>query len=142
MNIKEKTLDKTIEKAISEDREEVINEATAKDKAVESLINVAPKMKGKNSEVELKTDLTEADVCLHTQAAMLGKMIDLIDKPLEKAEELITDVIETKERKLLSKDRRSRLEIVEIAKSPETFMAAGEENRGFLSRFFKPKTPK
>lgn len=117
---------------IDEDIDQIIREETPQAKATSSLIDVKPRKKGEFSNIELKTDLTEADVCLHTRAEMLQRIMESSDMKMP----FLSTLVEIKERKLLSKDRKSRLEIVEIGKQPDQSLMNIHDNSGSARKFF------
>ena len=128
-----------LEKSIDQNINEILKEENPTAEAVNALIKVKEKEVGKDSEVELKTDLTEDEIKIHTVLGVLSNLIEM--KPEEFTKKcILSSVIEKKERKSLSKDRKSRLEIVEVARHPDMTMGmppAGNES--FIKRFFTPQ---
>lgn len=121
---------------LDDDIEGIVKEDTPMGKAVESLITVKPRETAGPSDVELKTELSEADVCNHTRAAIIGRALEL--KSLI-GPNIIAEIIEVKERKLISKDRGSRKEIVEIARNPDNVIATEQQKGGFINKLFRPQ---
>lgn len=120
---------------IDEETEKLIKEENATSEAVRSLINVKDREKGKSSDVELKTDLTDDEVKIHTVLQALSNTLEM--SQLEFSEKcVLSAVIESKERKLLSKDRKSRMEIVNVARQPDMNFPMEHQQGGFLKRFF------
>ena len=118
---------------------EISNEDTATAEAVKSLINVAPGPKGR-AEIELKSDMTEDEVKVHSILAIINTAIQAT--PGEFGRDCILGaLIEKKERKSLSKNRLSRSEIVAVAKHPDMPSDFEYEARkqGFLRRLFTRK---
>ncbi len=121
---------------IEDDIENIIKDDNAASLAVKSLIEVDDRQSGKlGSDIELKTDLDFKQVCIHTAAGMLNNILEM-DKDKFNSECILGNLVEMKERKLLSKDRESRLEIVNVAKQPETIMQDGSTN--FVKKMFMP----
>lgn len=119
--------------------EEILRDETASSLAVKSLIEVGKRKAGEDSEVELKTDLTEDEIKIHTVLAVLSNVLEMDEKSFSK-NCILSSVIEKKERKALSKDRKSRAEIVTVARQPEMLsMGMPMENPGMLRRFFSPR---
>lgn len=121
--------------------EDVIKESlknkTASLLAVETLVNVRTKAKDSEdfgSDVELKTDLSEREVIVHSLLDEISRILNMT--PAEfKQDIVVPKMVERKERKLLSKNRKSREEVVRVAKPEDT----EQQQRGFLSRLFSPK---
>lgn len=124
--------------SIDDDIEKLLKEETAQSQAVKSLIEVREKKKGEvGSEIELKTDLDKNQVCIHTAVDMITNIIDMDEKEFtDKC--IIGNLINLKERKLLSKDRKSRTEIVEVAKTPD-MMFNQEPQQGFVRNLFRSR---
>jgi hypothetical protein len=120
---------------------QLMDEKSAQKIAVESLIKIAPRNEFEkfSSEVELKTDLTENEIISHSVLDIL----DIFTKSIEKfsSKSVMAEIVNKKERKLLSKDRKSRTEIVDVAKAP--MFPAGEmegmRQESAVRRFFKPR---
>jgi hypothetical protein len=115
--------------------EEIINDESASAEAIRSLIKVTAKESGKDSEVELKTDLSSNEVKIHSIIDILGKIIESSSKEFS-TKSIFPLVVEKIERKLLSKERKSRTEIVTVARQPDMnqneFNVQGE---GAIKRF-------
>jgi hypothetical protein len=90
------------------------------------------------SEVELKTDLDSEDVFIHT-VCDFANWIFTMDDANKKLEDIniLGRIVEQKERKRLSLDRKSRSEVVMIAKRPED--SAPIENKSFWRKMFTPQ---
>lgn len=116
---------------IDDDIDKMISEETPQSKSTNALIDVTTRKKGEFSNIELKTDLTESDVCLHTRAEMLQRFLETKDMKTP----MLSLLVEIKERKLLSKDRKSRLEIVEIGKQPDQSLMNIHDNSGNAKKF-------
>lgn len=120
----------------------VLRQEDATSRAVTSLISVKEKEQGKiGSDIEIKTDLeTDKEVCVHS-------IVDFSDVVLNMNEEIfrnqtIAGIITTiKERKLLSKGRKSRMEIVEISRQPDMNLGTEQQKAGFLARMFSSRKP-
>lgn len=111
-----------LDKSLDETLDSMLKEESAQTEAVKSLIRVKEKVLGElGTDIELKTDLTEKDICLHTSVDMLSFILDMKKGDFAK-NAIIGHLTNLKERKLLSKDRKSRSEIVEVAKTPDMKM--------------------
>jgi len=126
-------------KSIDDDVEGALAEDTAQSQAVRSLIQVKEKKKDDvGSDIELKTELTEQQTCIHTQ-------IDILNNILGKANltklDILNNLIQLKERKLLSLKRKSRGEIVDVARNPDmSLMGMGHPpEQNFTKRFFSSR---
>lgn len=108
--------------------------------AVKSLINVRDRKKGKvGSDIELKTDLDKDQVCIHTAVDMMTNILEMQPSNFNK-KCVIGDLVNLKERKLLSLDRKSRTEIVEIARHPDLIQQDMQSKQGgFVSRLFSSR---
>lgn len=118
--------------------DQILNEESATGEAIKSLINVKDRETGKSSEVELKTDLTDDEVKVHTVLDVLSSTLEM-DEQKFSTNCILSNVIEKKERKALSKNRQSRSEIVAVARHPDmnTFMNQDlMQRQGFIKRFF------
>lgn len=133
---------KTVDDVTNDALDGMYEEKTATAQAVESLINVSPKLRGKDSDVELKTDLSLDQVKIHSTLDVLGKAIEMTPKEF-KATCILPMVIEKLERKSLSKNRLSRQEIVNVARQPDMSMGMDmqEQNvkKGFIKGLFRPR---
>jgi hypothetical protein len=132
--VEQKTIDQSINEILKDDN------PTAE--AVSALIKVKDREAGKDSEVELKTDLSEDEIKVHTVLGVLSNLIEM--KPEDFTKKcILSKVIEKKERKSLSKDRKSRLEIVEVARHPDmNLLQQPTGNESFVKRFFTSKKDK
>ena len=126
--------------SLDENIDKLLKEENATTKAVESLITVKDRVTGKASEVELKTDLSDDEIKLHTVLAVTSDVLEM-DEHTFKTKCILADVIEKKERKALSKDRKSREEIVMVARQPDIQMGdmGGQQKDGFVKRFFSSR---
>lgn len=129
-----------LEKSIDENINEILKEDNPTAEAVNALIKVKDREAGKDSEVELKTDLTEDEIKIHTVLGVLSNLMEMQPEDFTK-KCILSKVIEKKERKSLSKDRKSRLEIVEVARQPDMKMGMMGDvgNESFIKRFFTSK---
>lgn len=125
------TIDESIENAIKEE--------SAQTKAVSSLLEVKPKIKGVlGSDIELKTDLSENEVKLHTAVDIMDHILSMNKKEFSHAP-LLGKLTNLKERKALSKNRKSRGEIVDVARSPDQQFINDASGGGFVKRFLTPR---
>lgn len=132
MNTKAAKVKDSIEDTI----DKVLKEETAQGEAVKSLITVKEREVGKlGSDIELKTDLDEKGVCLHTAVDMMSNILEM-DKASFRKNCIIGNLTHLKERKLLSKDRKSRQEIVEVAKNPDMNLMQEPMQQSAVRRFF------
>lgn len=116
-----------------------LKEDNAQSEAVRSLLKVDPRAKGElSTDIELKTELTDAQTCLHTQGNMLGHIFELNEKNFTD-KNLIQELIDLKERKLVSLRRQSRKEIVDVARNPDMSISGEEHRDSFVKRFFSGK---
>lgn len=99
-----------------------IEEKSPQSVAVESLISVSPQTKGEmGTDVEIKTDLDENSIKMHTVVEIIGNIMNMSTQELN-TKNIILELVQKLERKALSKDRKSRTEIVEIARIPNMNM--------------------
>lgn len=140
--IRKKSLDEEVNSLIrSEELDSFITSDNATAKAVKSLIEVKDRKSGESSEVELKTDLTDDEIKTHTILAITSDVLEM-DKTDFDSKCILANVIEKKERKALSKDRKSREEIVSVAKQPNINADDGiliPQKQGFMKRLFTSK---
>lgn len=132
-----------LEKSIDQNINEMLKDDNPAAEAVNALIKVRKRKAGEDSEVELKTDLSEDEIKIHTVLGVLSNLIEM--KPQDFTKKcILSEVIDKKERKSLSKDRKSRLEIVEVAKQPDVNMPLGTQsgNESFIKRFFTSRKNK
>ena len=86
----------------------------------------------------MKTDLDDNAVVIHTAVDMMNRILDMSKKDF--TENIITqDLVQIKERKLLSKGRKSRREIVEVARNPDQNVFEGDQSQSFVKRMFTPR---
>lgn len=131
-----------IRKTIDDDVNDVIlNDQTPAGEAVKHLIDVKPRVSGmSDTDIELKTDLDSDEIRLHTVADVLSTILE--SKPdVFNSKCIISDLVNKKERKSLSKNRLSRQEIVAVARQPDMFMGNPEQqqSQGFIKRLFMPR---
>jgi hypothetical protein len=128
--VRESNIDETIDK--------LIREENAQAQAVKTLITAKPREDGVlGTDVETKTDLKEQQTCWHTQGGLINSALEM--SPEQFGEKCILgDLIDLKERKLLSLERKSRLEIVEIAKNPEV-TSDERKQENLFKKFFTPR---
>lgn len=123
---------------IEETLDKVMKDETAQTRAVSSLIDVKDRIAGKiGTDIELKTDLTGKETCIHTAVDMIGFFLKVSPDKFDDMDILPT-LTNLKERKLLSKGRKSRDEIVNVAKNPDLNMQQAE-SQGFVRKLFTPK---
>jgi len=129
-----------LEQSIDQNINDILKDENPTAQAVNALIKVGDREAGKDSEVELKTDLTVDEIKIHTVLGVLSNLIEMNPDDFTK-KCILSEVIEKKERKSLSKDRKSRLEIVEVARQPDVNMPLGTNagNESFVKRFFTSK---
>jgi hypothetical protein len=127
--------DKTLDTRVDEE----VKEETAQSKIVSSLIDVRERQDGKiGSDIELKTDLSEDEIKLHTVINMMGHILETAK--IFGSDNILHNLIELKERKSLSKERLSRKEAVEIARTPEMPILSGfNTQENFTKRWFSSK---
>ena len=116
-----------------------LREDNAQSEAVRSLLTVKPRLHGDlATDIELKTELTDAQTCLHTQGNLLGHIWELNEGNFTE-KNLIQELVDLKERKLVSLKRQSRREIVDVARNPDMSIQGEEHRDSFVKRFFKGK---
>ena len=124
------------DKSLDDNIDSFLKEENAQNTAVNSLV----KSNDKDSPIEMKTDLTEEDIVIHSVGATINKTLnELYGKGKQQC--ILGDLIEIKERKLISKNRQSRNEIVQVARNPDTtnIMGTSDNNAQGLKGFFKPR---
>jgi hypothetical protein len=132
-----------LEKSIDQNINEMLKDDNPTAEAVKALIKVNKREAGQDSEVELKTDLSADEIKIHTVLGVLSNLIEM--KPADFTKKcILSEVIDKKERKSLSKDRKSRLEIVEVARQPDVSMPLGTQsgNESFVKKFFTSRKDK
>lgn len=125
-------LDKEIEK--------ILNEPNPQADAVNSLIKVEKRTIGDmDSDIEIKTDLSEKEVNAHVIVDLIHSLLEMAPSDFAK-HSILGDLVNKRERKLLSKDRKSRTEIVEIARHPDTanIISSPMQSQGAVQKFFRP----
>lgn len=108
--------------------------------AIKSLLNVKGRKKGEvDTEVETKTDLDLDDVKIHTNVDLLSSFLEFTPEDFA-SHNVLSQLVTKKERKLISKDRLSRREIVEVARAPEMMPMGGDsQNNSWFNRWFKSR---
>lgn len=129
------TLDEQVEGEIREESPQI--------KAVSALIDVKEKSVDNDGittrgDVELKTDLTDSDTCAHTVVEFINELMSLDPTQFDKFD-VTGVVVEKKERKLLSLNRKSRAEIVNVARQPDVSMMDDNVKKGIWGRMFTPR---
>jgi hypothetical protein len=108
--------------------------------AVEHLVSVKKPESRKEdfgTEIELKTELSEMDVFVHTVCDEVNRWLSLSKEDDMANINVLGTIVERKERKLLSKGRKSRSEIVEVARPQQQGDNAQTQN--FIRRLFTPR---
>lgn len=129
--------------ALEDEIETQLKDDSAQSRAVDALLNVKERnVKAIGSDIELKTDLEADEHKTHTVAQIISNVIEMTDKEFN-SRCVLGDIIEKKERKSLSKERRSRTETVEVARPVHmSGMYPGEggqgmgRRRGIIARMF------
>lgn len=126
--------EKDNKKSLDDKLNTMFNDTNPQADAVNALIKVGPRAAGvMDTEIELKTDLSEDEVKLHTAVDMLSAFLEMTPTEFKK-KSVISQLVNKKERKSLSKNRKSREEIVAVAKNPDTIM---EQQPGVSQNFIK-----
>jgi hypothetical protein len=125
---------------IDETTDDILRDESAQSEAIKSLITIKPHLKGESSEVELKTDLSGDEVKAHTIISIVSQFLEKSDFQF-KDHCILNDLVNKKERKAWSKDRKSREEIVAVSRQPEFSGDMGQDVRkeGFIRRLFTPR---
>lgn len=132
-----KSVDETIEDTV----EKFIKQDNPQSTAVKHLVGVAERDKTKlGTDVELKTDLTADQIITHSVMAVVNSALEMDETEFNESC-ILGDLIDTLERKSISKDRKSRGEIVAVARNPDTNITEGNMKQSFMKRFFSPKPP-
>lgn len=132
---------KTINETIDDTVEKFIKQDNPQSTAVKHLVDVRERDKNKlGTDVELKTDLTSDQIITHSVMAVVNSALEMSEDEFNNSC-ILGDLIDTIERKSISKDRKSRGEIVAVAKSPDTNITEGNVKQSFMKRFFSPKAP-
>ncbi len=131
-NEEKKSLDEEVTKAWGDE--------TPVHKAVTSLIEVKPSKKDElGSDIELKTDLNSDGICSdHAKANYFDHILNMTPEEFNERS-IINPFVELKERKLVSLKRKSREEVVTVARSPDMNIQEGKEHRGLFKRWFSPQ---
>ena len=124
------------------DQSSIVGDSSATSRAVDTFITIARTKKGEESDTELKTDLSDDEVRIHSLLHTLSDVFDMNSVQF-KSKCVLGIVINRKERKAWSKDRKSRTEIVEIVRQPAFPGEMGQNVRreSFVRRLFTPKPP-
>lgn len=119
---------------IEDELDKIIRDDSPTSTAVKSLVNA-----GTDSEdnVELKTDLTEEQIKIHSVLKLLHQCLSMEVDEFE-SKSILGKLINIVERKSWSKDRKSRQEIVAVAKQPDQ-MNVGGGGEGFFQKAFTPR---
>jgi hypothetical protein len=121
------TLEDTIKGAMQEKNAGVI--------AVETLTSVKDKgIKDFGSDVEIKTELNQNECLAHALVDEISLWLNMNSNDFMNTD-VLSSLIQRKERKLLSKDRKSRGEVVEVARAR---MTEENEQKTFMKRMFSP----
>ena len=118
-----------------------MQEETPSSIAVKSLIRVEKRQKGDtDTDIELKTDLTDDLVRLHSLAQIMSNVLSTDEKTFAD-NNIIGELVNKLERKLVSKNRMSRTEIVNVARQPDMNMTSdGMQMRdSFMKRLVTPR---
>lgn len=112
--------------------DQVISDESASAEAIRSLIKVEKTQKGDDTEIELKTELSDDEVKIHSIIDIFGRVLESNEKTFG-SKSIFPMIVEKLERKALSKRRKSREEIVAVARQPD--MNQNEFNVGNESAF-------
>jgi len=126
--------------ALDEVADKILKDDSAQKKAVEALIELKPLQDKNHTETEIKTDFeNENTVIAHTVADTINQFI--FDSKNFGKLSVLGRIVDKKERKLLSLKRRSRTEIVEVAKNPDMSINDMQSVRGegAVRKFFAPR---
>lgn len=118
---------------LEEVTDKVLKDENAQAEAVTSLLKVDKRKQGENSDVELKTEIPNGMILnLHTSLDVVGNWLEQTFK--EKC--ILTELIHKRERKSISLQRKSRAEIVAVARNPDITTNQATLDEGMLKRFF------
>jgi hypothetical protein len=123
------------------DDTEVLKPENPTGEAIKSLIKALPSKRAEDSDVELKTELEgNNEVRGHALLSVCSKILEMSEKDFNESC-IIGQLVDKKERKAWSKNRKSRMEIVEIARQPEIPRDAITDARkeGFFRKLFTPR---
>lgn len=123
-----------VDDLIEDKVERILREENPTGEAIKSLINIKPRLKGENSDVELKTDLSADEVVNHTRLNFIGNILER-KRSVFADTNMLNNLIEIKERKAISKERKSRAEIVAISKAPDVISPVSD-SMGILGKMF------
>jgi hypothetical protein len=130
-------------RTLDDEVEGEIRDESPQTKAVSALIDIKERSvdsKGKTSrgDVELKTDLTDQDTCSHTVVEFMNELLRF-DRGKSHDFDIAGVLVEKKERKLLSLNRKSRIEIVNVARQPDISMMDDNVKKGLWSKMVTPR---
>jgi hypothetical protein len=130
-------------RTLDDEVEGEIRDESPQTKAVSALIDIKERSvdsKGKTSrgDVELKTDLTDQDTCSHTVVEFMNELLRF-DRGKSHDFDIAGVLVEKKERKLLSLNRKSRIEIVNVARQPDVSMMDDNVKKGLWSKMVTPR---
>ena len=119
---------------LDEEVENIFKEENPTATAVNSLVKIE-----NDRDVELKTDLSGDEIKIHSVLAVVNDVLEMNEKRFtDKC--VLGGLILSKERKSLSKERKSREEIVAVAKQPDMNISqSGMENANIMRKMFMPK---
>ena len=127
--------------SLDESVEKLLKEENPQAEAVKHLVSVKERETGQlSTDVELKTDLTEQQIKDHSIMAILNNAIEMSSKEFKETC-ILGNLINAIERKSISKDRKSRAEIVAVARNPDTNIHEGNMKQSFMKRLFSPNKP-
>ena len=119
---------------------QLLNEENAGAEAIRSLLTVDQPIGSEPSDIELKTDLSEDE---HKILSVLLPVDSILtDKNALKTKSFIGMITNRHQRLALSKDRKSRSEIVAVARQPDFgggFGAGEVKKQGMFSKLFSSK---
>lgn len=116
--------------------ESIIKDESPSGEAIRSLIKVEKTKRGNDTEIELKTELSGDEVKIHAIIDIFGRLLESNEATFC-SKSIFPMIVEKLERKALSKERKSRGEIVAVARQPD--MVSNEfnaSNEGAFRRFF------
>ena len=102
---------------LSDLTEQLIRDEPPTARAIKSLIEVKDSKPGEASEIELKTDITDDEQKIHAVLSIISQII--INKDMMKDDCILAPVILKLQRLALSKNRKSREEIVDVSRQPD-----------------------
>lgn len=108
--------------------------------AVEHLVSVRQRksqLEEFGTEIELKTDLKDIDVFVHTVCDEVNRWLSMENEDDMAKINVLATIVERKERKLLSLGRKSRAEVVDVARPREQ---NNDSNASWVKKLFTPRT--